>query len=136
MVRSFKRYQHRVGLVVFWSQAVAVALDHILVAEMAAVLLLLLVSTMAAMLVALVVPSQREARWALEQQVRPTLVAVAVAIGVVVAVLRMQVAAVDHRSCQLVVSESFTHLALSIIRQMVRFVSLFLYQPQCLPLRS
>ena len=46
-------------------------------AEMAAVSLLLLVSTMAAMLVALVVPSQREARWALGRQVRLTLVVVA-----------------------------------------------------------
>ena len=122
MVRSFKRCQHRVGLVVFWSQVAAAAPGRTLVAEMAAVSLLLLVLTTAEILVALVVPSQREARWALGQQVRPTLVVAAVAIGVVAAALQMQVAAVDHRSCQLVVSESFTHLALSIIRQMVRFV--------------
>ena len=60
----------------------------------------------------------------------------AAAIGAAAVAHNMQVAAEDRRSCQLVVSESFTHLALSIIQQMVRFVSLFLYQPQCLPLHS
>ena len=121
MVRSFKHCQHRVGLVVFWSQAAAAAPGRTLVAEMAAVSLLLLVSTMAAMLVALVVPSQREARWALGRQVRLTLVVVAAAIGVVVAALRMQVAAVDRRSCQQVVTESSTHRVTPTMWQMVRF---------------
>ena len=64
------------------------------------------------------------------------LAVVAAAIGVAAVAHNMQAAAVDRRSCQLVVSESFTHLAMSTVRKTVRFVSLFLYRPQCLPLHS
>ena len=59
MVRSFKRYQHRVGLAVFWSQVVAAEQLLGQLAAMEVDLLLLLAGRMAVMRVELLVLNRR-----------------------------------------------------------------------------
>jgi hypothetical protein len=103
-------------------RVVVVVLGRMPVAEMVVAWLQALVLITAAMLVARVALNQQATLWvwvALEPQM---LAAVAAVIGLVVAVLLTQVAAVAHRSHQRAVMESSTHWLTQTMRQMVRFV--------------